>query len=142
MKFILINLILLLGVLPSFSQESDEAEYTGVRTLQASYPLGSTVKVAFNLPSGILFSNYGGCGGGPEYYIECLDNENYSILSPPHCDLGLLETNYVQKGEFEFQVFYPGTYVVTVFIPNPDKPGIEGLYEIKLKSKPFEVKAK
>ncbi len=109
------------------------------------YEVGDSVFVSFDLKKGgVMYSNKGGCGYGPEYMATCQENEMYTHSGDPHCCYLLPEEYWIKKGSFHIIITYPGTYQVTIpFIKNTKRPPRPNSRKYKMAySKVFKVKPK
>ncbi|MCP4437624.1 MAG: hypothetical protein GY810_01640 [Aureispira sp.] len=134
---VLIVLVLMYSVV-GFCQES------GVFTDAKVYTTKDIVKVNFFFKDKVvLYSNYGGCGGGVEYGIVCHSNEMYSQGSPGACDVGLMQYYYNKKGSIELPIQTPGVYSVLLYTKeSADAESTDPTYTNIVYSERFEVKAK
>ncbi len=75
-----------------------------------------TIRITYELDSlEILYSNFGGCGGGAVYSIVCHNDSLLSRGTSPECDYLLIEYTYSVKGVVEILINTPGIYSVVFF---------------------------
>jgi hypothetical protein len=109
-----------------------------------TYSTNDTFRITYDLDSlEILFSNFGGCGGGAVYSIICHSDSLLTRGSSPECEHILVEYSYSKEGIVEFVIDSPGIYSVIFFVKNQDKKEIgESRFKKTLSTPKFEIISK
>lgn len=124
----------------NYGQAKDVYEFKFDRE-NKTYSTKDTVRITYDLDSlAILYSNFGGCGGGAVYSIICHTDSLLTRGSSPECDHILVEYSYSKEGIVEFVIDSPGIYSVMFFVKNQDHTVIEELqFNQTLSTPTFEI---
>lgn len=90
-----------------------------------TYSTIDTVRITYDLDSHeILYSNFGGYGGGVVYSIICHSDSLLTRGPKPSAGYLLMEYSYSKKGKFEIVIDSPGIYSVEFFAKKQDQKEI------------------
>lgn len=107
--------------LTSVSQIINEKVPILLKTEKVVYSSGETIKLSFSFDTlEVIFSNFGGCGGGPIFVVQSIDRPGLGDIHPFSCDLLIQEFNYAKRGTFEITIREPGIYSIVLYIKNQD----------------------
>jgi hypothetical protein len=106
------------------------------------YCIGDTIRFSYDLDSlEILNSNFGGCGGGPVYYILCHSDSLLTGTTKPSCDYSLMEYWYTKQGYLEISIDFPGIYSAVFFVKSQKEEGLDqNRFNQTLSTSRFEIK--
>ncbi len=141
---------ILFWVLTSFSlnlitygQAKDGDQFMFESALK-TYRTNDTVRISYDLDSlEILYSNFGGGGGGAVYSIICHSDSLLSRGPQPSYDYLLMEYAYAEAGIVEFVIDSPGIYSVVFVVKNQKQKVVEeNRFKQTLSTPKFEIIAK
>ncbi len=137
----IIFIILVNLSLSYFSFGQIETEHKFMLELEnKTFSTEDTIHISFKLDSlEVLYSNFGGCGGGFVYVIICHTDSGLSHFQVDCC-LDLMEYEYFNEGEIQIVIYDPGMYSVQFFVREKWQNIVpENRYEQTLTTPKFEI---
>lgn len=111
-----------------------------LETEKAVYTSGDTIKLSFSFDTlEVVYSNFGGCGGGPSFMVKCIDQPESGDIYPAHCGYLLDVPTFSSKGTFEIVIRTPGIYTIVLYTKNLHEDLIISNGWNPIRSNEFEV---